>query len=360
MPRSTGGGSHHSGSRSSFSSSRSFSRSSTGGGSHSGGFRSSSGSRGFSSHSYSSSLSSSSYRSRPSSAGFFAGTRSGARYTRSAGRGGSKSGCGTLLIILLILGILAGFGSSSTGTTHTTSVPTVPAGQSWAIEDTLGVLGDTSSLASSMQTFQDRTGIVPVVVTLNNESWNNRYSNLSAAAYDLYGTLFQDESHWLLVYSQPSSPDPSFNEWYWEGVAGDNTEGVLTDSKCDTFGTRLQRYLSDTSVSTGDAFARSLSAITPAAASTSSGKKSGSNVFVIAIVCTAVFVIVLVRNTRRKNGEQQTAEETASAPEQEIPVSEPVQSSAGQNERACAYCGCVLPEGAVKCPGCGAARTKQS
>lgn len=111
------------------------------------------------------------------------------------------------------------------------------------IEDNIGVLGDTTELEKSMQEFLDTTGIAPAVITIHNEDWRPYYSTLENCAYDLYVNHFYDEKHWLIVYSEPISPDVNFNDWYWEGMQGDDTDPIITDSVADKFNRAMQDSL---------------------------------------------------------------------------------------------------------------------
>ena len=127
---------------------------------------------------------------------------------------------------------------------------------SLVISDYINVLGDTKALENSMMAFYDETGITPAVFTVYNEDWQDNYSSLENYSYDLYVNAFDDEKHWLIVYSQPQEPDSSFNDWYWEGMQGDDTSDILTSAKADGFNSDLQRYLTDKSISVADAISR--------------------------------------------------------------------------------------------------------
>lgn len=88
------------------------------------------------------------------------------------------------------------------------------------IVDCAGVIDDADMVQSAIDDFYDETGIPVEVMTVNNEDWQGSYSKLEDFAYDMYVTEFDDEEHWLVVYSEPTSPDPDFNDWYWEGMQG--------------------------------------------------------------------------------------------------------------------------------------------
>lgn len=105
---------------------------------------------------------------------------------------------------------------------------------------------EKSELEKELQEFKKNTGVVPAVVTSNNEEWENNYNSLENYAYDLYVNNFSDESHWLIVYSQPELINGDFIDWYWEGMQGDNTDKVL-DVFIDDFNKDMQKFLTNRS-----------------------------------------------------------------------------------------------------------------
>ena len=125
----------------------------------------------------------------------------------------------------------------------------------FVIEDNLGVFKNKSDLRKSMKNFYEVTGVVPAVITVSNDEWTEDYSSLEAYAYDVYVNRFPDEVHWLFVYSE-AIKDNGFNDWYWEGMQGDNTDPVLITERVDAFTESLQtRLLQRSKYSVDDAFA---------------------------------------------------------------------------------------------------------
>ena len=112
------------------------------------------------------------------------------------------------------------------------------------IEDNADLIStsEEKELKKALKDFFNKTGIAPAVVTVNNEDWQDDYKNLEKYSYDLYLDMFKDEKHWLIVYSEPVEPD-YFNDWYWEGMQGDRTDGVLTEKKTSKFNKSLQKKL---------------------------------------------------------------------------------------------------------------------
>ena len=106
---------------------------------------------------------------------------------------------------------------------------------------------EEAALMDALIDFQDKTGITPYVVTANNEDWQDKYSELEKYAYDLYVERFADEKHWLIIYSEPKVPEASFNDWYWEGMQGDDTDSILDGSELKAFNKEMHKLLEDRS-----------------------------------------------------------------------------------------------------------------
>ena len=131
------------------------------------------------------------------------------------------------------------------------------------IEDNLGIFEDEDRLEDSMEEFYDVTGIVPAVITVSNSDWNEDYKSLEAYAYDVYVNRVPDEVHWLIVYSEDIK-DNGFNDWYWEGMQGDRTDPVLTESRANKFNESLQtRLLQRDKYSVDEAIAATFDQYTP-------------------------------------------------------------------------------------------------
>ncbi|SCW30935.1 hypothetical protein SAMN02910456_00454 [Ruminococcaceae bacterium YRB3002] len=136
------------------------------------------------------------------------------------------------------------------------------------IEDHAGVIdqSEKKELRRALKDFYDETGIIPAVVTLNNEEWQDRNDGkvkFTDVAYDEYVRRFKDEYHWLIVYSEPEDPDPEFNDWYWEGMQGDYTDPVLTVKKTDSFTEDLHKNFLDKKIGVGKAITMSFKKFTP-------------------------------------------------------------------------------------------------
>lgn len=209
------------------------------------------------------------------------------------------------------------------------------------VSDNIKVLGNAENLKRSLRAFLDTTGISPAVFTVYNEDWQDKYNSLEDYAYDLYVNAFSDEKHWLIVYSEPIDPDPSFVDWYWEGMQGDDTDNIITSEIANTFNNKLQRYLTEKSKSVADAISLAFDELTP-----NIMKKRVESVPIIIIlvfggfICLYAFFTVFYDPNRKYRNATEYPEET------------PTENFAAER---CPYCGAYYVKGKDRrCPNCQA------
>lgn len=136
------------------------------------------------------------------------------------------------------------------------------------ISDKAYLIDSKASLKATLSGFQNKTGITPAVFTVYNDSWQGNYANLEYYAYDLYVNNFSDENHWLIVYSTPRQHG-EYEDWYWEGMQGDNTDDILTSTVTAAFNAELQKNLTARSRYTvGEAVVAAFQSITPSVMNT--------------------------------------------------------------------------------------------
>ncbi|MDE6742467.1 MAG: hypothetical protein K2J95_01150 [Lachnospiraceae bacterium] len=123
------------------------------------------------------------------------------------------------------------------------------------IMDTIGVIDDKESLEKVLQEFEDTTGISPYIKTVYYDEWIWHYDEFWDYAYSEYLNTFDDEQHFLIVYTEPENAEElDFVDWFWEGIQGDDTDPILTESKVDRFGEDLQDNFLRNNISVGKAF----------------------------------------------------------------------------------------------------------
>jgi len=165
-----------------------------------------------------------------------------------------------------------------------------PSSKDIIIEDNADIIGsrEEKELKNALKDFYKETGIVPAVVTINNEEWQKDGEQISftTVAYNAYVDRFKDEKHWLILYSEPEDPDPGFNDWYWEGMQGDDTDDILTLKKTDKFTEDLHDNFLNKKISVGEAITMSFNKLTPGVMKSEFNGFS----FVFFILSTAGFV----------------------------------------------------------------------
>ncbi len=109
------------------------------------------------------------------------------------------------------------------------------------IEDNINAVEAEDVLKNSLESFLDKTGISVALLTENNAAWKNYYMSMSTYAYDMYVQRFPDESHWLIVYTTDKNGD--FEDWYFEGMQGNNTDPILTTDITNIFNNSMTKYL---------------------------------------------------------------------------------------------------------------------
>ena len=143
----------------------------------------------------------------------------------------------TNLIMPLILLALIVFGAPSLNMGYFTPKKLDNPGAQILIDDRLNVIRDEDRFRRTLEQFYDETGVVPAVQTIAQEDWNKSCSSLEDYALREYYELFQDEVHWLIVYSAPAdeSGKIQLSQWSFEGAIGDDAGPSVNDPLCYQF-----------------------------------------------------------------------------------------------------------------------------
>lgn len=113
------------------------------------------------------------------------------------------------------------------------------------ISDGCNAIRDVDRLGSKLNEFQDLTGISVCIETLYDSEWRDEHGTLEDYAYDEYIASFDDELHWLIVYSKNDVSTKKKDEWKFEGMQGDNTDYLLTETDTGNFNKIVQKSLKD-------------------------------------------------------------------------------------------------------------------
>lgn len=133
---------------------------------------------------------------------------------------------GTMLFLLFIFIFLSYRNPKKIKTDYNTDI---------ILSDTNDVFteDEEEELKESMSAFLDKTGITPAIYTISTSDYKKNYSSLEDYAYNKYLSLFNDEKHWLIVYS--SEANTVKDSWAFEGMQGDETDDIITEDAADKF-----------------------------------------------------------------------------------------------------------------------------
>lgn len=206
------------------------------------------------------------------------------------------------------------------------------------IDDRVNVLSteEETSLKTTFNEFYEVTGISPYLLTIDNASWSTNYASLEDYAYRAYLGLFNDESHWLIVYAGDGA-DPRVG-WKFEGMQGNNTDNVLTVKVTDKFNETAYNNLKDSSKSVSASFQGAFEAIMPGIMDKSFYLEPGLIVFSAVWFGISCYALV---STVMSGFRIKAMRNAVKAPE-------------GTTLKTCARCGAQYYDGTLdRCPKCG-------
>ena len=115
---------------------------------------------------------------------------------------------------------------------------------------------DEQLVMEGAQEVYDATGVPICVRFEDNSDWEGNYDSLEDYAYDVYVNMYDDEDHWLIIYTDDLDRRSAnkYSNWYFEGMQGDNTDKALPANMTETFNDNLYMALLDRKNTTGQAF----------------------------------------------------------------------------------------------------------
>lgn len=207
------------------------------------------------------------------------------------------------------------------------------------IVDNAQVIESQSQLRNMCQEFFEKTGITPAIVTMYNDDWEDYYYDLEDYAYDFYVDSFEDEKHWLIMYSKDRLTG-EWNDWYWEGMQGDDTDAILNQSVLDVFNEKLQKYLlQESKYTAGEAITTAFSDILPILMEPYTDWELIGSIGIFELYIIIMMYFAVIRNPNKKYANAKKYDK----------AEEPI-------EFTCDYCGGIYIAGTcMTCPYCGAA-----
>ena len=313
---------------------------SSGGGSHSGGSSHSS-----SSHSGGSSGGGSSYSTRSS---YFPGahryvcyTSGSPEYIYSDNPNLNDTGKARLLLLLVYIPFICGLFSLIVQSINIPKKLPAKYSESVVIEDYVGVMGNTTALKQTLYEFYNTTGIPVTLITSDNE-WKYYYNSIENYAYDEYVNRYPDEDHWVLIYT--TDYGDTFENWYFHGMQGYNTDPILTTKVTDKFDDNLTKYLYIKGTSVEDAFTMAFRDIIPGIMKPSVNlSQIGIAIGMGAFIGLHMFFMVFYNPNKKYKDYVKCPDDTA------------LDDNPHAHEANCEYCGGLYYRGSVtECPHCGA------
>lgn len=164
------------------------------------------------------------------------------------------------------------------------------------IKDTAGVIDDMDKVQDAIVDFYDVTGIPVEIMTVNNE------------------------------------------DWYWEGMQGNDTDDVLTESVTNSFNDELQKNLTArTRYTVSSAISTSFDDLTPTVMKSKvNWTMLFTSIAILAFVCLHACLMIGINPKARKYAKAKPCSDAA-------------------QEKACEYCGYTyVVDTCTECPHCGA------
>ena len=244
-----------------------------------------------------------------------------------SGGGSDNSGCGgvgcgiviaVFALILLVSVFFACVDSYDTGSSYSSSVAAstvereaLPAS---AVNETAYYTdadGDwihyASQLESGLRHFYKKTGVQPYVYILPNGTTTST-SDLQSRAEKLYGELFTDDAHFILVFCDDG--EGGYNCGY---AVGSQAKTIMDSEAISILADYLDRYYSDFSLSEEEIFSKAFSdaadrimTVTGSTARTTTKVLGG--VAVVALIAGTVIIVVKKRDEQKKAEAKRTQE----------------------------------------------------
>lgn len=251
------------------------------------------------------------------------GTPSGPNGPASPGSPGagsaSKSGCGVAFIIvaaialaLLIFGAFGGGCSADSITRSSVEREALPADAALVTPYYTDEDGDwirtPRALEDGLRQFHDETGVWPYVYILPNGTAAST-EQLAQMADRLYGELFDDEAHFLLVFCDDG--DGSFNAGY---AVGSQAKTIMDDEAVAVLADYLDRYYQDQSLSEEQIFSRAFADTGERIMTVTKSPVVPLAIAAVVIIAIAAVVIIVKRNRDQRERESRRMEQILNTP----------------------------------------------
>lgn len=216
-------------------------------------------------------------------------------------------------VVIIVLAVISGGASCSSSSVRTSTVDRepLPAG---AVQETAhytddgGWISNPSQLEAGMRRFYEETGVQPYLYILPNGTTAST-QDLQSRAQELYGQLFSDEAHFLLVFCDNDAG--SYACGYWIGA---QAESVLDDEAVTIFAQYLDRYYYDTSLSEEELFSETYASTADRIMEVTPSPAVPIAACVVVVAVVGGVVVIVRHRTKAKAEEQRRQQEILSTP----------------------------------------------
>lgn len=101
---------------------------------------------------------------------------------------------------------------------------------------------EEQELNQVLHAYYEKTGINPCVYLVEPQAWKHQYANLENFGFAYFYSAFQDEKHYLVVYSDEVKEN-GWHDWYYETIVGDDTTKALGPMGEEYMNNKLQSSL---------------------------------------------------------------------------------------------------------------------
>ncbi len=155
-------------------------------------------------------------------------------------------------------------------------------------------------LEEILEDMNDTTGICPIVRTVYVDDYIDDYADLESLAYDMYVDEWDDEQHYLVLYTVPEYQvegirDGSIEvpDYAYEIMMGDETDRIISESIESSFNHDLYDRLED-GETPGEAFVHSFSMLSEKCESVLKHKTISISALAPVLICGLFFLIPLI------------------------------------------------------------------
>ena len=246
------------------------------------------------------------------------------RYGGGSGSGrnngkNENSGFGTVLLVLciilvvvtiafVVMGAAFSGGSIQKSTYQREKLPATAVTETAYYTDLDGWFSNKGQLEKGMKSFYRDTGVQPYLYLLQNGTTTS-VSELQGMAEELYGELFTDEGHFLLVFC-----DDNIGGYNCGYAVGAQAKTVMDDEAIAILADYLDRYYNDYSISEEEIFSKAFED-TGERIMTVTKSPAGTIAVCFTVVIVAGLVFVALKKRReQKEKEQKRMEDILKTP----------------------------------------------